>query len=193
MIFIIPKIYIKAALLFVLVCLATSSIQAEATRGAKSQVLVKHKTAYEVVALNRLYFKYKPPMDVELPDGNILKAAKEPMVIPDGIKALDGQKVAFTGFVIPFEAEGNTIKRFLFSSELASCLFCQMLGFDQWVFVNVNDPKGFTLTDAQFEEPVTIYGTLEVSEQIEEGSLISLYRLKADGFESPRKKFLGII
>lgn len=171
----------------------TTVIHAEPSVGAAKQVLKRRDVAYEVVAFSRLFFHYKPPMDVELPDGNILKGAKTPMPIPADIKLLDGKKVSIKGYVIPLELDGNTVKTFLFADELVSCLFCQMLGFDQWVLATSNDPKGFTLKDEQFEEPVTIYGTFEVKEEYTEGRLTSLFRIKVDGLESVRHKLFGII
>ena len=162
--------------------------------GASPLEFIRNKINYEVVSFESLYFEYKPPVDVQHPDGNITKGTKIPMLIPKEIQALNGKKVAIKGFVIPLaNGEGQNIKEFLFADELVSCLFCAMLGYDQWMVGTTVDPKGFNIKDDQFEEPITIYGTLEVGPKFEDGQFVGLYRIQADGFEAERKKFLGIL
>ncbi|MBF0504531.1 MAG: DUF3299 domain-containing protein [Candidatus Omnitrophica bacterium] len=162
--------------------------------GAAPLKFSRNKIDYEVVSFESLYFDYKPPVDVEHPDGNITKGTKVPMPIPGNIQALNGKKVAIKGFVIPLaNSEGQSIKEFLFADQLVSCLFCAMLGYDQWMVGTVVDPKGFQIKEDEFEEPIIIFGTLEVGPKFEDGEFIGLYRIKADGFEPGRKKFLGVL
>ncbi len=163
--------------------------------GPAPLTVTRNKISYTVVSFENLYFGYMPPVDVEHPDGNITKGTKVPMPIPKEIQALNGKKVAIKGFVIPLAntEEGQNIKEFLFADELVSCLFCAMLGYDQWMVGETVDPKGFNIKDDQFEEPITIYGTLEVGPKFEDGEFIGLYRIKADSFEPERKKFFGIL
>jgi len=161
--------------------------------GAAPLKFVRNNVNYQVVSFDDLYFNYQPPVDVEHPDGNITKAAKTPMAIPKQILALNGQKVAIKGFVIPLaNSEGQNTKEFLFADELVSCLFCAMLGYDQWMVGDTVDPKGFNIKDDEFEEPITIYGTLEVGPKFEDGEFVGIYRFKAEGYEVERKKILGI-
>jgi hypothetical protein len=132
-------------------------------------------------------------VDVEHPDGNITKGTSKPMPIPPLIKALNGQKVAIKGFVIPLaNSDGQNTKEFLFADELVSCLFCAMLGYDQWMVGDTVDPKGFNISDDDFELPITIYGTFDVGPKFEDGEFEGIYRIKADGFEVEKKKFFGL-
>jgi hypothetical protein len=161
--------------------------------GAAPLKFVRRNINYQVVSFDDLYFNYLPPVDVEHPDGNITKGTKKPMIIPRQIEALNGQKVAIKGFVIPLaNSEGQTTKEFLFADQLVSCLFCAMLGYDQWMVGDTVDSKGFNIKDEEFDEPITIYGTMEVGPKFEDGEFVGLYRIKADGFEVEKKKFLGI-
>ena len=161
--------------------------------GAAPLKFVRNSINYQVVSFDDLYFNYMPPVDVEHPDGNITKGTKIPMKIPPQIQALNGQKVAIKGFVIPLaNSEGQNTKEFLFADELVSCLFCAMLGYDQWMVGDTVDPKGFNISDDDFELPITIYGTMEVGPKFEDGEFVGIYRFKADGFEVDKKKFLGI-
>lgn len=67
-----------------------------------------------------------------------------------------------------------------------------MLGYDQWMVGTVVPSKGFHIKDEQFDDPMTVYGTLEVGEKMEDGQLTSLYRIKADAFEGKKQKMFGI-
>jgi hypothetical protein len=167
--------------------------QTQPTLGAAPLKFVRNNINYKVVSFDDLYFNYQPPVDVEHPDGNITKGTKKPMPIPKQIQALNGKKVAIKGFVIPLaNSEGQRIKEFLFADELVSCLFCAMLGYDQWMVGETVDPKGFDIKDDQFDGPITIYGTFDVGPKIENGEFTGLYRIKADGFEVEKKKIFGI-
>ena len=171
----------------------TQSLPSQPKLGAAPLKFVKNNISYQVVSFEDLYFNYQPPVDVEHPDGNITKAAKVPMAIPKHIQVLNGQKVAIKGFVSPLaNSDGQTTKEFLFADELVSCLFCAMLGYDQWMVGDTVNPKGFDIKDEQFEEPITIYGTMEVGPKFEDGEFVGIYRIKADGFEVGKKKFLGV-
>jgi len=189
-----PK-FLRLAFLCACILLAANPalIQAQQKLGATPLKFVRNNINYEVVSFDNLFFNYMPPVDVEHPDGNITKGTKNPMPIPKEIQALNGKKVAIRGFVIPLaNSEGQTTKEFLFADELVSCLFCAMLGYDQWMVGDTLDPKGFDIKDDQFEEPITIYGTLEVGPKFEDGEFTGIYRFKADGWEPEKKKFLGI-
>ncbi len=161
--------------------------------GAAPLKFVRNNVNYQVVSFDDLYFNYMPPVDVEHPDGNVTKGTKKPMIIPPQIAVLNGHKVAIKGFVIPLaNSEGQTIKEFLFADELVSCLFCAMLGYDQWMIGNTADPKGFDIKDDEFEDPITVYGTLDVGPKFEDGEFVGLYRIKADGYVVEKSKFLGL-
>jgi len=161
--------------------------------GAMPLKFVRNNINYQVVSFDDLYFNYLPPVDVEHPDGNITKGTKKPMLIPPQIQALSGKKVAIKGFVIPLaNSEGQNTKEFLFADQLVSCLFCAMLGYDQWMVADTIDPKGFDIKDDQFEEPIIIYGTLDVGPKFEDGEFTGIYRFKAEGWQLEKKKFLGI-
>jgi hypothetical protein len=161
--------------------------------GSQPLKFVKNGVDYQVVSFEDLYFNYMPPVDVEHPDGNITKGTKKPMPIPGQIAALNGRKVAIKGFVIPLaNSEGQNIKEFLFADQLVSCLFCAMLGYDQWMVGDTVDPKGFSIKDDEFDQPITIYGTFDVGPKFEDGEFTGIYRIKADGFEVERKKIFGI-
>ena len=179
-------------LLLVLVSLPIHPSKTHAI-GAEPLKFSKNKVDYEVVSFDQLFFHYQPPIDIEHPDGNVTKGSKKAMEIPKEIKALNGKKVAVKGFIIPLANSGKSINEFLFADELVTCMFCAMLGYDQWMMGSTVDTRGFNISDDQYEDPVTIYGTLEVGPIFENGQFTCLYRIKADGVEAPRKKIFGIL
>jgi hypothetical protein len=160
--------------------------------GAPVATFIKNKVEYEVLSFDRLFFKYQPPTDVEHADGTITKSSGKPIPIPPEIKALNGKRVAVRGFVIPLETDGKNIKTFLFADQLLTCLFCMGLGYDQWIMGTAVNGKGFHLSDEQYEEAMTVYGILEIGERYQEGQLESIYRIKAEGLQSQKKKVFGL-
>jgi len=81
--------------------------------GAAPLKFVRRNINYQVVSFDDLYFNYLPRWMSKHPDGNITKGTKKPMIIPRQIEALNGQKVAIKGFVIPLaNSEGQTTKEF---------------------------------------------------------------------------------
>ena len=192
--------FLRWVLLLALVVVALNplrsgaQIQAKTKNGLGAGVLkvTKNHVDYEVVSFDWLFFKYQPPMDVEHPDGTVTKGSGKHMPIPTEILALNGKKVAIKGFVMPLETNGSRVNSFLLADELVTCLYCAMLGYDQWMVGTVVSPRGFRIADEQFDYPITIYGTLEVGEEFQDKQLTSLYRIKADVFEGKKQKFLGI-
>jgi len=166
--------------------------QAQTKVGSPAVKVMKNKVEYEVVSFGRLFFSYQPPFDVEHPDGNVTKGSGKKMPIPAEIMALNGKKVAIEGYMLPLDSNGKNVKSFLLADSLVTCLFCSMMGYDQWMMGTVVDPKGFAVSAEQEDESMTIYGTLEVGEEMQEGQLVSLYRIKADAYKSNQKKLLGI-
>lgn len=165
---------------------------AQSTQGASMLTKTKNKIAYQVVAFDRLYFQYRPPMDIENPDGTVTEKSASPIPVPDQVTSLHETKVVLTGFVMPLETNGEYVKSFMLMEQLTSCLFCMGMGMDQWVLVTVNDPKGIRIKDEEYENPVNVYGTIQVGEKIEDGTVTSLYRLNADAVEITKQGLFNV-
>ena len=186
--------FLRWFILLVIIAVAIHPLQTQAQnrQGAGVLKIKKNNIEYEALALNRLFFNYQPPMDVEHPDGTVTRGSGKHMKIPKEILALNGQKVAIKSFVMPLEYDGKTVKTFLMADELVTCLFCAMLGYDRWMSASSVDPRGFPVTDEQLEYPFTVYGTLEVGEELQDGQLVSLYRIKVDSLDAKREKIFGL-
>lgn len=102
--------------------------------------------------------------------------------IPPSIKTLDGTKVALQGFMTPIKVEGDDVVEFLLVRFPFGCCFSTVPKMNEWAHVTMSPGKraGFTI-----HIPVVVTGTLEVGEKIEDGIVVSVYRLRADDVSEP--------
>ncbi len=127
-------------------------------------------------------FEYRLPDPYELRDSE--KSLEELLVdwdqIPAEIKALDGKRVEMLGFMSPIEVDNEGVKSF---SLLANQLFC-CFGIpprnNEWVMIEMPDGER---AEYYPYEPVSVFGTLIVGEEFENGYLTSLFRMTADVVE----------
>ena len=104
--------------------------------------------------------------------------------IPKHIRDLNGQKVAIEGYMVPIDVEGERIQSFILTNSMMMCCYGAMPWINEWIFVEMQNEEG-----AGFFNDVVIRakGTLEVGEEIEDGMVISLYRMKGDEVVSSGK------
>lgn len=101
---------------------------------------------------------------------------REGMELPAGVKDLDGKKVAIAGYMITL-AEVEDIHEFLLVESGWSCCFGVPPDVNQVLEVRIpEDAQGVEFTTM----PVVLAGTLDVGEQVEDGFVISVYRMTAD-------------
>lgn len=128
-------------------------------------------------------FAYLSSFEYDVPDPFTLKGMKEEEIsklseqIPDYIKRLDSKKIAVKGFMVPIDVEGEGVKSFILTYSQMMCCFGQMPWYNEWVYVEMTDGKPASFYN---DTPITVSGTLDVGEEIEDGFVISLYRMKAE-------------
>ncbi len=98
--------------------------------------------------------------------------------VPEEISALDGQTVAVSGFAIPIEFQGDSVSSLILVRNQLLCCFGEEPELNEWVFVNIEPP-----VPPANDIPVTLFGTLFASPDEENGQIISLYRMNAEGME----------
>ena len=126
---------------------------------------------YTAVAFHRLAgFPYLTDED-----GALLPRQK----IPPDILALNGQTVSISGFSVPIDYKGDKVSELILVRNQLLCCFGEEPKLNEWVMVSVDPPL-----EPGMDVPVTFFGRLEVSPQIEGGEVISLYRLKATKMEN---------
>jgi hypothetical protein len=94
--------------------------------------------------------------------------------IPEKIKQLNGQKVALTGFMMPVRVDdAGMVEEFALNGNYDMCFYGAPSSLNQWVHVKMQGGA-----KAKFSHsPTTVSGTLEVGELVQDGEVISLYRL----------------
>ncbi len=100
---------------------------------------------------------------------------KERGPLPEAVSKLNEAKIAILGYMVALE-EVEDIHEFLLVESLWSCCFGAVPEIHQVVLVKVPGARGLDLTTG----PIQVIGTLSVGEEIEDGFVTSLYRIKTD-------------
>ena len=126
-------------------------------------------------------FKYDPPVP---PLRGAAPPPPRPDPFPPDIKNLDGRKMELTGFMYPLRMEKGKIAEFLLMPSILSCCFADRVRMNEFVAILPADGK-----PVKFLTQVTVRGPLEVGEEKDEdGWVMSVYRMKADGIEEAKPK-----
>jgi len=130
---------------------------------------------YPKVGFDRLAsYTFTPPeADSTAPNATPPSGANQ---IPEKIKALDQQKVAVTGFMLPVKMDGGLVKEFLLVKDPMMCCYGVMPRINEWVVVKMVGKGVKPLMDI----PITFEGKLRVGEMYENGYLTGVYLLEGD-------------
>lgn len=154
--------------------LTATATPAASTAGAPAAP-AKKDGDYEIVGFDRLAsFNFTPP-DYS-PTGAAPAPAAKPDQIPAAIKALDEQKVAVAGFMLPVKMEEGLVKEFLLVRDPMACCYGMMPKVNEWVVVRMTGKGVQPLMDV----PLTFYGKLRVGEMFENGYLTGIYLLEGE-------------
>lgn len=106
--------------------------------------------------------------------------AKLPQQIPEDVRALNGRKVQIGGFMVPVEFAKDNIRTFLLVKNRMMCCFGAAVSMNDWVYVTMKEGRA-----AEFHQDVLVKvsGVLEVGEKIEDGMVMSIYRLTGESIE----------
>ena len=102
--------------------------------------------------------------------------------IPQPIKDLNTKKIALQGFMVPIDLKNGKSTKFLLVKDQSLCCFGRMPRMNEWISVRM---KSGSTVRVFTDRPVSVLGTLTVCEQIENGEVISLYRMEADDVAGP--------
>ena len=157
------KIFLRLSLL----SLGCSALVLRAAEAAKSD--------YAAVGFDKLAsYNFTPPeADSSNPNAKPPSGADQ---IPDRIKALDQQKVAVTGYMLPTKMDGGLVKEFLLVKDPMMCCYGVMPKINEWVVVKMTGAGVKPLMDI----PITFDGKLRVGEMYENGYLTGVYLLEGD-------------
>jgi hypothetical protein len=129
-------------------------------------------------SLNSTRTKHTPPkpgdvLEMSIKDlGNFDYDADKGGNIPDDVKNLAGSKVRLRGYMIPMDQAAN-ITQFALVADLFSCCFGQPPQLQHTIIVTT--PKGKSVS--YYPDELVVEGTLKVSEQKDEGFIISIFQM----------------
>jgi len=131
----------------------------------------------------KVSFKALGGYEYEVPDPNVVRAQPDPTQapedqLPDGIKAIDDAPVLIAGFMVPieFNADGK-VRSFALTQDQLFCCYGVPPKMNEWVMVEMED--GYE-TEFRNDAPVAVYGSLDVGEEIDDGYVLSLYRMNSN-------------
>ncbi|MBX3167432.1 MAG: DUF3299 domain-containing protein [Candidatus Eremiobacteraeota bacterium] len=110
------------------------------------------------------------------------------MHFPPAITNLNGTPLRLSGYMLPVDMDGEKVATFVLVRNQAMCCFGQTPAMNEWVMVRF--PAGRSVA-MNMDQPISVMGNFEVGEQIEEGAVISLYRMVADRVEIDEGKPAG--
>jgi hypothetical protein len=122
-------------------------------------------------------YKYREPLPTEgsKPQDNAARRPKNQ--IPPTVMAWDKQKVEVEGWMVPMEVDDNgMIKSFVLVRTQPECCFGDTQGMNEWIEVKMDTRLR---TDFVIDRPIRVRGVIEVGELIEDGFVLSLYRMTA--------------
>jgi hypothetical protein len=132
---------------------------------------------------NKVSFKALGGFKYEVPDPEVVRAQADPTKapgdqVPELLRKIDDAPVLVAGFMVPIDldAEGN-VRTFALTQDQMFCCYGVPPKMNEWVMVQM--AEGHT-TEYKNNIPVAVYGTLDIGEEIDDGYVLSLYRMTSD-------------
>ena len=138
--------------------------------------------AYDVVGFDKLAaYNFEVSDELLLPATNSAAMAKRvDSQIPPTIKAFDNKPVALTGFMLPLKVEGGLVTELLIMRDQSMCCYGVQPKINEWVSVKM----GKTGVKPVMDQPVTLFGKLQVGEMRENGYLVGIYAMDGEKMEA---------
>ena len=97
--------------------------------------------------------------------------------IPEDIQALSGKDILIVGYMMPVEVnkEGKVLS-FVLVQDQSLCCFGVPPAINQWIGVEAGESGPMEFFS---DIPIAVFGTFEVGEDMEDGYVISIYRMQA--------------
>lgn len=94
--------------------------------------------------------------------------------LPQAVSALQGQPLRLMGYMMPMEVDQDKVYSFVLVRDQQLCCFGRMPAMNEWVMVRL--PKGQSVA-MNMDQPLVVEGLFELGEDVQEGVVISLYRM----------------
>ena len=116
----------------------------------------------------------------EMPDPEAIRSSTDPTKspldqIPDSIKKVDEADVIIVGFMVPIEINRKgKVRSFALTVNQTFCCYGVPPSMNEWIMVEMAEEQ---TADFILDLPVAVYGKLHVGEEIEDGYILSVYRM----------------
>jgi hypothetical protein len=165
---------------------AATALTAAAPIPAPVVTEVVPKPAELVGEFMRIGFDKLASFNYEMPDespatmtNKVSAPVKEQ--IPTTVKSLDQHKIALKGFMLPLKVEGGLVTELLIMRDQSMCCYGTTPKITEWVSVKMTS-KG---VKPVMDQPVTIFGKLQVGEIRENGYLVGIYQMDGEKMSDP--------
>jgi hypothetical protein len=103
--------------------------------------------------------------------------------VPERHRKMSGTRVAIQGFMIPIKLAGDDeVVEFLLVRNQFACCFGIVPKMNEWLHIKMAPGK---VSKYLVDIPITVRGVFDASELLENGVVMSLYRMEADEVEEP--------
>ncbi len=135
--------------------------------------------SYQTVSFQKLAsFKYVEPIPKEGAKPEETEAQRLKDQIPAEIKTLNGKKVAVEGWMVPMQVDDDGgVKSFVLVNTQPECCFGDTQSMNEWIDVTM---PGGQKAEFNVDRPIMVSGSLEVGEKMEDGFVLSIFRMTAD-------------
>lgn len=131
----------------------------------------------------KVSFKALGGFEYEVPDPEVIRAQPDPTKVPENqvpeqLMSINDNPVLLAGFMVPIDLDGTgKVRSFALTQDQMFCCYGVPPKMNEWVMVEMEE--GHT-AEYKLDAPVAVYGTLKVGEEIEDGYVLSLYRVRSD-------------
>lgn len=98
-------------------------------------------------------------------------------VVPEKVKELDGKRIEIQGFMLPIDFEDSVVTSFMLLNNQMGCCFGVLPRVNDFVYAEL--PEGKT-TKFMIDTPLTVTGTLEITDRNLVGGIYSLTTEKVE-------------
>ena len=102
--------------------------------------------------------------------------AKTKYEIPAKVLALSGKRIVIDGYMMPLQYEAGGARKFLLMRYKFGCCYAVAPKINEWIEVTM---EGGSVADYMPDTIATVWGVLDIKEELRDGVASGLYKIKA--------------
>jgi hypothetical protein len=112
-----------------------------------------------------------------------IETARKRDQIPPWLRFYNDKHVVLTGFMLPLQLEKGVAKKLILMKDMSTCCFGAAPKMNDYVVVTMKNG-----VDPTQDIPVSMTGIVHISEQYENGMVVSLFQLEGEKFLGAKKE-----